>query len=235
MMKLRSGEGQTRSWTGFVVLIAGASVAAFFFGRTATPVSLDDATGQGMERAASAGRVAPSGVPAEVPDDGALEERAADLQREIDGLERLARAYEEELYGTPIPWPDEVPDPLSPEGFRAQVRAAVEACGEGVDLVAFDCSEPPCFALLRPRDEGWREALIHGCPQWHETYGKTTSGASFAVECADGSEEQVEMVGVPLKEVLGTDAQVEPDHSMKRLRARMTEQELRWSCAGEGA
>ncbi len=234
MMKLRSGGGQ-RSWTGFVVLIGGAFVAAFVFGRTAEPVSLEDATGRGMERAASGGRVAPSGAPAEVPDDGALEERAADLQSEIDSLERLARAYEEELYGTPIPWPDEVPEPLSPDGFPAQVRTAVEACGGGVDLVAFDCSEPPCFALLRPRDEGWREALIHDCPQWHEIYGKTTSGASFAVECADGSEERVEMVGIPLKEVLGTDAQVEPGNSMKRLRARLTEQELRWSCAGEGA
>lgn len=232
MMGLRSGGGR-RSWTGFVVLIGGAFVVAFFFGRSAEPVSLADATGQGMERAAEAGRVAPMRAPSEVPDDGALEERAADLQSEIDGLDRLAWAYEKELYGTAIPWPDEVAGALSPDGFRARVREAVDTCEADVDLAAFDCSEPPCYALLRPHAEGWRQTLIHDCPTWHETYGTTTSGGSFRVTCADGSEEQVEMVGVPLKQVLGAGVEVESGTPMKRLQARVTEQELRWTCVGE--
>ncbi len=233
MFKLRSGEGR-RSWTGFVVLVGGAFIAAFFFARTSDPVALDEATGKSMERAA-AGRVVPTGAPGERPDDRALEQRAADLQQEIDGLERLAQAYEEELYGTPIPWPDGVEATVSADGFRAQVQAAVDDCGGGVELVGFDCSEPPCFALLRPGGEGWREALIEQCPAWHETYGTTTSGAGFTVECEDGSEETVEMVGIPASQVLGDDAGVEPGGLTKRLKARTTEQQLRWRCRGEGA
>jgi hypothetical protein len=234
MMKLRSGEGR-RSWTGFVVLIGGAFVVSFFFARTSEPVSLEDATGRSMERAATGGRGTGADAPVEGADVGALEDRAADLQREIDGLEQLARAYEEELYGAPCPWPDDLPAAVTPDGFRAQVRAAVDACGGEVDLVGFDCSEPPCLALLRPQEATWRDTLIHDCPQWHETYGKTTSGASFTVECEDGSEERVEMVGVPASDVLGDDAVGEPGNLMKRLKARASDQELRWSCDGEGA
>ena len=230
MMKLKSGEGR-RSWTGFIVLMGVAFVGSFFFGRSAEPVSREPAYKQ--PSGAAAGGEGTSTAPAEDPGGGALEERAADLQGEIDALERLAQVYEEELYGTAIPWPEGVAEALSPEGYRARVESAVEACGVPVDVVSFDCSEPPCFALVRSRGQDWRQALIQDCPQWHETYGTTTSGGSFRVECADGSTEQVEMLGVPLKQVVGDAAAVEAGNSMKRLKARMTEQELRWTCAGE--
>ncbi len=233
MMKLRSGEGR-RSWTGFYVLMGAAFIGSFFFGRSAEPVSREPAAAQGSQKAAPGAGQGRSAAAAGELGDVELEERAADLQREIDGLERLAQAYEDELYGTAIPWPEDVAEPMSPEGYRAGVVDAIESCGAPVDLVSFDCSEPPCFALLRSRGVDWRQALINNCPAWNETYGTTTSGASFRVECDDGSTEEVEMLGVPLKQVLGADAEIEAGNPMKRLQARMTEQQLRWTCAGEG-
>jgi len=232
-----------RGWGGFVVILVGGFAAAFFFGRTTEPAEyepqplsttgtpgtpraaldydapLEEATPAPAQRAAAPGEV--------------REARVAELQREIAAYEQLAAAYEEELYGLPYAWPEEVPEHLSPAGFEVNLREAVADCGAGVEVTGFDCSEPPCFALLRIREEGWRQALVHDCPAWGEHYGTTTSGASFKVECAGGGEERVEMLGMPLKEVVGEEGVGERGNMMKRLKARMKEQELRWTCLGE--
>lgn len=230
--------GGKRGWGGFIVMLVGGFAGAFFFGRTTTVAEYDPmpSTGGGagsLDYDAPLEPAAPASAPVGDGGEGELGQQVEELQREIAAYEQLAEVYEEELYGVALEWPAEMPALMTPEGFEAQARKAVAECGAGVDITGFDCSEPPCFMLLRVREEGWREGLVENCPAWKEPYGTMTSGASFAVECADGSEEQVEMLGVPVRELLGLENREQRKNLMKRLKARMMEQELRWTCAGE--
>ncbi len=224
-----------RSWAGFIVVAVVGFGIAFFFGYSGNPVqhetrkSFDEAeeAERSSQEDAAAAEAAKDAL------DASLLSRSAELQGEIDTIDELARAYEEQLFGPPLAWPGQVPRELSEAGFRDQVELALGECDPDVDLIGFDCDEPPCLAVLRIRGEDWRAELIDRCAPWAEPFGTQTSGISFAVTCADGSEEQAEMLGVPLHKVLG-EADDEQEGAMaRRLEARKLEPQLRWACAGK--
>ena len=224
-----------RSWTGFVVVLVLGFGIALFVGYTTVPVageplgSLDEASPEDPaepEEPAASGRTRDEL-------DATLLARSTELQKEIDATEKLARTYEEQLYGAPLAWPKQVPYALSWPGFRDQVDRALGECDPDVDLVGFDCSEPPCLALLRIRSEDWRGKLITECAPWSQAFGTLTSGVSFSVTCTHGSEERAEMIGAPLHKVLGESAEPQAEAMSRRLQARRLKQQIRWVCAGE--
>jgi hypothetical protein len=98
-------------------------------------------------------------LPGEAPDDtiARLRSRVGDLQRQLDATREELQASKVQgavasgqlsaLQGTPIAWPDDVPDALRPEGFEAGLRAAIAPI-EGAKVVEVDCSEYPCIGVV---------------------------------------------------------------------------------------
>jgi len=224
-----------RSWTGFVVVVVVGFGIAVYFGYSTIPVaheprgSVDEAaTAEPLDQEeAAANEMTKDEL------DAVLLTRLAELQGEIDTIEEQARTYEEQLFGPALAWPKQVPHELSSSGFRDQVEIALGECDPDVDLLGIDCSEPPCLALLRIRSEDWRAKMVTECAPWSEPFGTQTSGISFSVTCADGSGERAEMIGAPLRKVLGETADEQAEAMSRRLQARMLEPQLHWVCAGE--
>jgi hypothetical protein len=224
-----------RSWTGFVVVVVVGFGIAVYFGYSTTPVAHEDR--KSFDEAAEAERqdqekAAASELTKDAQDAVHLT-RLTELEREVATVESLVRTYEEQLFGPPLAWPTQVPHALSATGFRDQVEIALGECDPDVDLIDIDCSEPPCLALLRIRSERWRDQLVTECSRWSEPFGAQTSGSSFSVTCADGSEEQAEMLGAPLRKILGETADEQAEAMSTRLQARMLAAKLHWACAGE--
>lgn len=49
-----------------------------------------------------------------------------------------------------------VPEALAPKHFEQGFQRVLEDCGMGDEDVVYDCSEPPCVALIRnPKVENW--------------------------------------------------------------------------------
>lgn len=224
-----------RSWTGFIVVVVVGFGIAFYFGYSTVPVAHE--TRESLDEAAEAARLDQEDAAASERTkdelDAALLTRSAELQEEIDAIEELSRTYDEQLFGPPLAWPKQVPHALSSSGFRDQVEIALGECDPDVDLIGIDCNEPPCLAVLRIRSEDWRAKLVTECAPWSGSFGTQTSGISFSVTCADGSEERAEMVGAPLHKVLGETADEQAEGVSRRLRARMLAPQLHWVCAGE--
>jgi len=154
-----------------------------------------------------------------------LEAHLAFLEGEV-AMQRLrAQTLEHELFGEPVPWPDEVPREHEPSEFRANVRQAVEECAPDVEIVGFDCGEPPCLVHLRGGDEGWWDRLINRCPRWVDPYGDAVSRASGTADCGGGSEERYEIVGPTLEQ---------PDAGQdgaRRWEQRVERARFEWECA----
>jgi len=144
----------------------------------------------------SSGRASWRGVQTPYPaipdgDDEQLHTRIGQLNEEIAQVEALNRTYETELNGSPHPWPDDLPEKLTPAGFEAQVTAAIEECGVEVDLVGFDCEEFPCLLALRDGEENWWSKLTTSCQAWVDSYGVGASGSMGVwVDCGDGRREE---------------------------------------------
>jgi hypothetical protein len=67
----------------------------------------------------------------------------------------------------PTPFPEDLPAAFTPEGFRANVQAAVRACELDLAVLDVDCSEYPCFAIFEPTGE---RTDLKGCSWWGERY-----------------------------------------------------------------
>jgi len=71
------------------------------------------------------------------------------------------------LFGTPEPFPDDLPPEYLPDAFRANLDRALAECDTRLALIDVDCSEYPCLAAF----EG--EPLSRGlfrCPAWTGAY-----------------------------------------------------------------
>ena len=83
-----------------------------------------------------------------------LRAEVADLQDQLAAASMSGAVARGQLaleQGTPVPWPDDVPEALRPAAFEATVRAALVSSGVAADLEQVDCGEYPCLAILRPR------------------------------------------------------------------------------------
>lgn len=192
----------------------------------------DGPTGQGTRSTATtARRGGGRGQPQLTPEE--LEQHVAFLEGEL-ALQRLRKqTLEVELYGEPILWPEQVPEEHRPEWFRDNFLQAVEECAPDVEVVGFDCSEPPCLVHLRGGGDGWWDRLINGCPGWVDHYGNTVSSASGSVDCGGGVEERYQIVG-PQREQPWSDGPDAVENQRKRWDQRVEQATFDWECAGAG-
>lgn len=107
-------------------------------------------------------------------DDGDL----ASCQQQLAVATGILDAQQREAVGTPVPFPDDLPDAYRPETFEANVRRGLQECpGTGLELAFVDCSEYPCFAWFGG-DDVW---ALRRCPWWAERY------TNPAIDQASGS------------------------------------------------
>jgi len=167
-------------------------------------------------------------------DTDAMRAHAEQLQSDVDQYISLTRTYELELYGEPLEWTDDIQARYLPPSFEHNVRAILRQCDVGMELAGFDCSEPPCYALLIGEEGG---TSIAECPRWLELYGGTVSSSSLGIECGDGSTMRGLMVAPHIPglwddqdEERGFDA-----NSWKRFSKRTTDARLRIACPPDRA
>lgn len=168
---------------------------------------------------------------ARCPDAGGQQAALDGANKRIEELEaRLALArvveqgYRGELYGTPVPWPDEVPEQLRPEGFQALLAESLDACQVPAELVGFACEEAPCMAMLRPERRDWIWSLIRDCPSWGERFKQVPLQYDFWVECR-GRSERVVLLAPFWKDFPG-----DREAMLKRLAARVEQIRSGWQC-----
>ncbi len=224
---------------GMVGLVV-ALVLGYLAGRWTAPedAAVEAAIAGDATEAAEAGSAAASARRGDMGERGQtrmdrqqLEQHIAHLEGEL-ALQRLRKQIlEHELYGEPIPWPDDVPPEHEPGWFRENFRQAVEQCAPDVEIVGFDCSEPPCLVHLRGGEDGWWNRLINECPGWVDHYGSTVSAASGSVDCSGGAEERYQIVG-PHSEKPWGDGRDAEENQGKRWDQRVERARFDWECAG---
>lgn len=92
------------------------------------------------------------------------EERVATLERELDRakLERAMAVGQLRRYeGVAQAWPADVPAAWKPDAFEGFLRQRVAAIPDA-EIVALDCEEYPCIALIRSHSEAqdWQDRLM---------------------------------------------------------------------------
>ena len=132
-------------------------------------------------------RSAPIGTPAAAPD----------CTAELAMLRAAYDALEEEAYGTPIPFPEELEPAFQPEGFRAAVDELVLECPElGLSRPLVDCEEYPChvfFEIDPDTTAGFDSFGLNRCPAWAQRMGDGGAGVTNGSLVRDG--EPVRYVG----------------------------------------
>ncbi len=226
---------------GMVCLLV-AVVSGFMVGRWTAPdvdetveegaADLDGggSTGRGMTSSARPGADGDRSEPSRLTR-GELQQHVAFLEGELSLQQLRKQTLEYELYGEPIPWPEQVPEDFQPEAFQANVRGAVEECAPDVEVVGFDCSEPPCLVHLRGGDEGWWNRLINECPGWVDRYGSTVSSSSGSLDCPGGTTERYRIVG-PYREQPWSEGPDAEANQGKRFGQRVEQAKFEWECTG---
>ena len=183
------------------------------------------------QRTVAGHRPTPKGTDRDV---AAMRAHIEQLQGDTDAYLASRRAYEVELYGKPLQWPDDIESRFEPQNFESNVRDLLRDCDIGMELTGFDCSEPPCYALMIGEDDS---RSIADCPRWLEIYGGTVSASSLAVACPDGSTMRGSMVAPDMPSLWdGEDeAQGFESNSWKRFSKRTTDARLRIVCPPDKA
>jgi hypothetical protein len=135
----------------------------------------------------AASPVVPVQPPLECPEVDCLPEGDIDALRMQQGL--LEKMLEDALdaeRGTPLRWPEELPEAFTAEGYEEAWLAAIEECNLAVELVDMHCDEPPCLAVLRGEGEGWYEDLWEDCPRFSEAYPKKGAQYFWDIDCPEG-------------------------------------------------
>lgn len=230
-------DGRASRRTAWLAAAAGAAVTvAVFEGRAvvfagdAPPITVPAGSRTTVGRAA---KPAPS-APAPTGPTGDLAADNARLTQENALLQTMLSDLELEYRGTPVAWTDDIPAVYRQPAFERTVRDAVAACAPDLDVVGFECSEPPCFALLRPSRDDWWDRLVNNCPAWRDAYTNSVSSASGTATCPDGTTERYQVLGWSYGLVAppgGFTAEDEENRG-KRFTARIDEIERNWACAG---
>lgn len=164
--------------------------------------------------------------------------RIAELEAESRLLHALLENQETETNGTPIPWTNDLTRDYLPAAFERNLREAVATCAPDVEIVGFECSEPPCLAMLRPSgpaygdEPTWYDRLVNNCPAWVDHYTSSVSGANGSVECPGGTEEPYHLLGwsYTLADPDRVFTREEQENRGKRFQARLREIKDDWPC-----
>lgn len=178
------------------------------------------------QRTVAGHRPTPKGTDRDV---AAMRAHLEQLQQDTETYLALARGYEQELFGDPLLWTDDIDTRFEPQIFEPYVRNVLANCEIEMELVGFDCSEPPCYALMIGEDVS---RSIADCPRWQDLYGGTVSESNLTVTCSDGSTMQGVMVA-PYIPSLWDDqdgAQGFESNRWKRFSKRTTDAQLRIEC-----
>lgn len=180
-------------------------------------------------------RAAPPSAPAASAP--ASERRVRELEEENARLRGQIADMEAEWRGTPLPWPEGLPEPLTPSGFERTVRRAVAECAPELEIVRFECSEPPCLTVLRVDDAppNWWNELVNQCPTWVDAYTSGVASGSGSAVCEDGREEHYQLLGWSLSLADGQDPvpREVTENRSKRFMTRVKAVEESWRCRGE--
>jgi hypothetical protein len=162
---------------------------------------------------------------------------------QLAGARNRIAALEHELYGEPMAWPDDTPYLADPKNYAREFARALDACQVPVDVVGYDCTEPPCYAVLRrdelafsSSDELW--STISDCEYWQDRYYPGVGMATDSVDCGDGREEGILLLSVQPRE--DPNWLTDPDadravlaNSAKRFDLRKKAAEEAWRCEDE--
>lgn len=164
--------------------------------------------------------------------DAEFYERRAEERRASRESMFRSEPDEEGGEGVSPAWNPYMPEVLRPGGFEEQVKRAVDECQPDMELVGFDCGEPPCLAIFRDRGGGEGALTSEDCPAWREPYGDWKTSSSDVVDCPDGVSERVLLLGSARTH----DWVDEPDgagrgNGMMRLKSRSRAVMEEWVCA----
>lgn len=175
-------EIQRMDKTHFLAALAGAGVTLAVVEGTALVQPADAAP-----FTLSAGETRAVSPTPTAPEAGAKPGRATPDQvaRELAALKlehALTLGQLRALGGSASPWPEKLPEGYRPANFEAFVRARVAAL-PATSVVAIDCDEYPCIAVVRSHDpsDRWSESLT----ELHDdldgaAYGEGTNVVGFA-------------------------------------------------------
>jgi len=133
-------------------------------------------------------RVAGVGALSVADDDCARDLSAARAQLRL--CEKLSRDLDVEVHGVPMQWDARVPPELQPDVVKDRVERAIEECHVPLELVDWDCTEPPCLAHTRTSDLEWYTKLVE-CPAWSEAYDNGMTMSSGSIDCPGGAESMI--------------------------------------------
>jgi len=159
-----------------------------------------------------------------------MQQRVTSLEDQLAKHQQHTKALAQALYGDPVPWPEDLPVEHQPTGFEDNVRSALEACITDVEIVAFECDEPPCLAVFRGGKEGWWETLVRSCPQWVDVYGDTSRINDGIVDCPGGKTERYTILAPTTPNMIGEGPEAEKSWDL-RWEQRTGEINAAWDCS----
>lgn len=178
---------------------AGAAVTVVVMQGTAW-VSGPSADAVALEAGQTQSFGASGAVSAPLPDDPraraeALQERMRALDQELQATRSalaeeqfagdLARGQLAQLRGEPSPWPDDVPEPFTPDAFQSALQEQLKDLP--VEIARVDCSEYPCVAALAytgddPGDDDWMDDVGENLQGWLQAeMGEAAGGVSVSM------------------------------------------------------
>ena len=197
-----------RTFIRTLVVFVIALLAGLFIGRWSAPGTWADSDGEPSSAVtpdeATAGVEVPPAAVGERPGApspatstepvAAAEERVRELEAEVAELQSRLDSAGVRPPAEPVAWPEGRPEKFTEPGFRAAMQRVLDSCDAPVELVDFDCAEPPCIAMLRTSGEEWHDAVVNDCSAWSDTYGSTVSMEDGEVDCGGGESEAVALL-----------------------------------------
>ena len=172
--------------------------------------------------------------------DGSKRRAAREQDPELATARARIAQLEQELHGKPMAWPENTPDLADPENYARELERVLQECNVQVDVRGYDCTEPPCYAILRRNELGFSESddwwsTLKGCDDWNATYAPGVGITAASIDCPDGSQEGFAMLTVQPRNDPSWLMGAEPDRSMtenaeKRRRARKQAAMESWRC-----
>ncbi len=179
----------------------------------------------------------PAAPPISLPDDevSSLRAHVARLEEEMLRRDEALAGLEAKLDGSPLAWPDPIPEAYQAKVFVERTERAIEACMLELELLRVECDEPPCAAILRrPRavhSEGarWLNVLTGACPTWNDSYGTEISLVTDSVPC-DGTRREGFTFLAPTWPDLTDGSEAALENQGRRFRRRAERAKEAWTC-----